>query len=104
MLFQISRSVCVCSLIVVLSVSNAVAQSADVDADALPEIPDEPKTIDPSATIPKALAVSATHDFSNSSLREVIDWLQEEHQLVVLLDRKALTEIAISPAEPVARL
>jgi hypothetical protein len=76
--------------------------SSTVSESRLPEIADEPKTIDPAALMPAELAVSATHDFSDSSLREVVDWLQDEHGLVVLLDKSALSEIGVAPAEPIS--
>lgn len=67
----------------------------------LPEIPDEPKTVDPATTMPAKLAKRATQDFSDSSLREVVDWLAKQ-DLVVLLDKNALSSVGISPAEPVS--
>ena len=70
--------------------------------DNLPKIADEPRAIDPSALLPPQLAKKATHDFSDSSLREVVAWLQEEQGMIVLVDKTALTEIGISPAEPVS--
>ncbi|MBN83152.1 MAG: hypothetical protein CMJ70_23715 [Planctomycetaceae bacterium] len=69
---------------------------------ALPKIADEPKAIDPSQLFAPQLVVKATQDFSDSSLREVVSWLQEEQEIVVLVDKKALNEIDISFAEPVS--
>ena len=69
---------------------------------ALPKIADEPKAIDPGQLFPPQLVVKATQDFSDSSLREVVSWLQEEQDIVVLVDKKALNEIGISFAEPVS--
>ena len=68
----------------------------------LPKIADEPKAIDPSKLLPPELVVKATQDFSDSSLREVVAWLQEEQGMVVLLDKKSLNEIGVSVAEPVS--
>jgi len=68
----------------------------------LPKIADEPRSIDPGEVLSDRLARKATMDFSNSSLREVVIWLQEKQELVVLVDGKALTKIGISPAEPVS--
>lgn len=68
----------------------------------LPTIADEPKTIDPVEVLPEQLAAGATHDFSDSSLREVVDWLRDEQRLVVLLDKKALAEIGVIEAEPIS--
>ena len=69
---------------------------------ALPKIADEPKAIDPSQLFAPQLVVKATQDFSDSSLREVVTWLQEKQDIVVLVDKKALTEIGVSFAEPVS--
>ncbi len=44
----------------------------------------------------------ATQDFSDSSLREVVQWLQDKQQPVVLVDKNALASIGISTAEPVS--
>lgn len=68
----------------------------------LPKIADEPKAIDPAKLLPSKLAEKATHDFSDSSLREVVGWLQENQGLIVLLDKAALNEIGVSPAEPIS--
>lgn len=68
----------------------------------LPEIADEPKTIDPATLMPASLAVSTTVDFSDSSLREVLEWLQNEHNLVVLTEKSALSEIGVLPSEPIS--
>lgn len=68
----------------------------------LPVIPDEPKTVDPGSLLPAQLAASATHDFTDSSLREIIEWLQKEQGLVVLLDTRALADLGLSAAEPVS--
>lgn len=68
----------------------------------LPEIADEPKAIDPSTLLPAQLVVKATQDFSDSSLREVVSWLQEEQNTVVLIDKNSLSEIGVSLAEPIS--
>ena len=78
---------------------EVVAQPAKI---VLPEIADEPKTIDPSRLFAPQLVVKATQDFSDSSLREVVSWLQEEQEIVVLVDKKALNDIEVSFAEPVS--
>ncbi len=68
----------------------------------LPTIADEPKTIDPAAFMPAKLAAKVTVDFSDSSLREVLTWLQEEQGLVVLLENDALSAIGVLPGDPVS--
>lgn len=71
-------------------------------APKLPEIVDEPKTIDAATLMPPKLAARATHDFADTSLREVVAWLQDEAGLVVLLNNAALAEIGVTPSEPVS--
>ncbi len=86
-----------------LSNTFIVAQQTNPDEEPpkIPEISDEPKTVDPADLAPKPLAVLATVEFNNSSLRELVTWL-EEQQLVVLLDNKALADEGISLGEPVS--
>ncbi|MBN1908197.1 MAG: hypothetical protein JW818_00525 [Pirellulales bacterium] len=67
-----------------------------------PKIADDPKTVDPATLMPAKLAKQATADFSNSSLREILEWLRTEHQIVALLDKAALDELGILPSEPVS--
>lgn len=81
---------------------EGVATTADAEPDEVPVIADEPKTVDPANLMPAELARNATQDFSDSSLREVVDWLQTEQGLVVLVDERALAEIGVSPAEPIS--
>ncbi len=69
---------------------------------ALPTISDEPTTIDPAAFMPAKLAAKVTVDFSESSLREVLTWLREEQELVVLLENDALSDIGVLPGDPVS--
>lgn len=96
-------SVLICLLTANLFAQPPAAEPALAKPDPpLPQIADEPKTIDPATLMPPALAVSATHDFSDSSLREVVQWLQDEHDLVVLLDGSSLSAIGISLAEPIS--
>ncbi|NQU25395.1 MAG: hypothetical protein HQ567_29265 [Candidatus Nealsonbacteria bacterium] len=68
----------------------------------LPAIADEPKTIDPAAFMPAKLAAKVTVDFSDSSLREVLTWLQEKQGLVVLLENDALSDVGVLPGDPVS--
>ncbi|NLE39643.1 MAG: hypothetical protein GX621_16615, partial [Pirellulaceae bacterium] len=100
------RRVGVLSLLLLLSAAMLrAADEASPPAQtppSLPAIADEPKTIDPAALMPAKLAARATVNFTDSSLREVIDWLRAECKLVVLLDEAALSEIDLAPSEPVS--
>lgn len=110
MSIQSGSRACGVLLLVCLFATNVVAQvtviksaKPEVKKEAkLPQIADEPKTIDPATLISPKLAINATHDFSNSSLREVVAWLQDKHGLVVLVDKNALSENGISLSEPVS--
>ena len=78
------------------------APPADAAAVDLPEIADEPKTIDPAALMPAKLTARATVDLSDVSLSEVVAWLRDEQELVVLLNRSALADAGVLPTEPVS--
>lgn len=68
----------------------------------LPEIADEPRFIDPATVMPAKLAAAATVDLSDSSLREVIEWLRSDQKLVVLTETNALAEAGVQPGEPIS--
>ncbi len=79
------------------------AQQAAVEAELkLPEIAEEPKTIDPATLMPAELSVAATVDLSDSSLAEVVGWLRDEQKLVVLLNSSTLSDINMLPSEPIS--
>ncbi len=81
-------------LIVSLAGSTACGQEAQ-----LPAIADEPKLVDPATLMPQKLAAPATVDFTDSSLRALVDWLRSEQGLVVLLEKNALSEIGVFPSD-----
>ncbi len=80
---------------------TATAKPAETKVDVpkveLPEIPDEPKTIDPAK-----LTARAKVDLSSASLTELVAWLREEQKLVVLLNQKALADADVLASEPVS--
>lgn len=79
----------------------ATGQEVAKEPVKVPEIPAEPRAIDPSGLMPKKLAIAATIRFDDSSLRELVTWL-ETQELVVLLNSRALSADAISLGEPVS--
>ncbi|QDT48056.1 hypothetical protein Pan258_20960 [Symmachiella dynata] len=97
-----------CGICLLLGLSAHWVQAAEDKPAAaatekkIPEISDEPRTVDPATLMPKKLAARATVDFSDSSLREVLDWLRDEQGLVVLLEKNALAEKGISLSEPLS--
>jgi len=59
------------------------------------EIADEPKAIDPVTLMPPALTKTVTIEFKKRPLRDIIKWLQQEQQLAVIVDTKALSDEGI---------
>jgi hypothetical protein len=82
--------------------SQATQPEPAEDTHQLPEIRDEPQTVDPASLMPEPLTVRVTADLSNSSLGEVANWLRDELGLAVLLKRNALDEVGVLPSEPVS--
>lgn len=89
-----------------LPAQEPVEKPADATATTIPPaaaivIADEPRTVDPATLVPPPLAVAVTVDFQETSLKDVIKWLQEEQKVGVLLDNKALSDARILLSEPV---
>lgn len=72
------------------------------EAPALPEIPDEPKTVDPATFMPPKLAEPVTVDFTDSSIGEVAEWIRTEHGFPVLIDERSLSDINVLISDPVS--
>jgi hypothetical protein len=72
------------------------------EAPALPEIPDEPKTVDPATFMPPKLAEPVTVDFTDSSIGEVAEWIRTEHGFAVLIDESSLGDEGILVSDPVS--
>ncbi len=93
-------------LVLTMSTTASYAAADDKPAAAVgvqvPEIADEPRLIDPATVMPAPLAATATVELSDSSLREVIQWLQVEQKLVVLTESSKLAEVGVQPGEPVS--
>jgi hypothetical protein len=88
--------------VVTISVAQETQQATAEASPKLPEIADEPKTIDPTTLMPDKLTTLATVDLSDSSLGEVMDWLRNEPKLVVRLNNSTLSEIGVLPSEPIS--
>lgn len=89
-----------------MSAQDPAGKPADATAAAVPPaaaivIADEPKTVDPATLVPAPLAAEVTVKFQETSLKDVVKWLQEEQTIGVLLDSKALSEARIQLSEPV---
>ncbi len=80
----------------------AGAVAAQEAAPKLPEIADEPKAVDPATLMPAKLAEPATVDLSDSSLRELAEWLQNERKIAVLLGERALRDVGESADMPIS--
>lgn len=68
----------------------------------IPEIADEPKTIDPAQFVHKQLAAPVTVKFEESSLREIGQWIRENQKIPVLFDNQALSEEGIPLGTPLS--
>lgn len=66
-----------------------------------PKIADEPRTIDPARLVHPKLAVKVTVTFTESSLREIAEWIAENQNIPVLLDEYGLSDAGIATGEPV---
>ncbi|MCR9198101.1 MAG: hypothetical protein NXI04_05630 [Planctomycetaceae bacterium] len=67
----------------------------------LPEIADEPASIDPATLVNSKLAEKVTVVFREAALSEVGEWIENNAGIPVLIDRKALELENISLSEPV---
>lgn len=99
---RIARLLCLFGVVFIASSLGAQPPTNEpVAVPEIPEIADEPKTVDPAGLVPDAIAARATVQFEDSSLRELVDWLRSQN-LVVLLDNRALNDEGISLGEPVS--
>ena len=91
-------------IFLLLPPGTSIAAEAEDSAPAstLPAIPQEPQTVDPASLVPEKLAVTATVDFEESSLREVAQWVQKHTGATVRLDQTALSDANIPLDAPVS--
>ena len=68
----------------------------------LPEIPDQPLTVDPATLVPQKLAAPATIEFDEASLRDIAAWIQQDRSIPVLFDNAALADARVPLGEPVS--
>ncbi len=76
--------------------------AATSSADELPQIQDTPKTIDPARILSEPLTKPVSGDFTESSLRELVEWLRDRNGLSVLVHERALNDAGVSLAEPLS--
>jgi hypothetical protein len=67
----------------------------------LPQISDEPRTIDPRQFLPESLRADATVDFQSRSLEELVDWLRERGVNVVV-QQSELANKGVMLADPIS--
>ena len=77
-------------------------QETETPPAAAIEIADEPVSISPSTLLPAPLTKSYKADFDETSLTDVIQWLEQEAKLTVLVDQRSLDEAGILPNELVS--
>jgi hypothetical protein len=95
---------CLCALLWFSTVAIRAQDTQPAPTQGTAEIPviaDEPQTVDPATFMPAPLAAPATVDFTDSSLSEVMTWLREKQNLVVLLENDALSDIGVLAGDPV---
>ena len=94
------------SLLPVLAPVDSIAQPTDLTTDqaapAIIEISDEPRTIDPATLVPDALAAKVTVEIDGVSIREVVDWLNENCELPVVIDERSFVDAGLSLNETVS--
>jgi mRNA-degrading endonuclease YafQ of YafQ-DinJ toxin-antitoxin module len=78
-----------------------VPQRPGAPAGTAIEISDEPKTIDPATLVPKEFSVPVTVSFQETSLKDVVAWLQNEQKLSTVLDTHALSDEGLLISEPI---
>ena len=72
------------------------------DRPAIPEIPAEPRFVDPTDFLPAKLTKRVTVDMRSASLTELAQWLQTAGELNVLVQLSELEEEGISPSDPIS--
>ena len=75
--------------------------TAELEAPKIPEIVDEPRTVDPATILPAAVVKPATVTFEETSLRDVAAWLQNEAGIPVFIDNAAIRDAGLLATEPV---
>ena len=81
---------------------NDEAEPAEAAETTLPEIPDEPKTVDPATLMPEKLATPVTVEFADSALTQVAEWVTTEQEITTLLDENELSDAGLLVSEPVS--
>ncbi|QDT32264.1 hypothetical protein [Thalassoglobus polymorphus] len=76
--------------------SPLYAQEATPERPKVPEIPDEPKTVDPVSLIHPKLAQKASVNFNNSSYEELREWLKKTTGLPVVIDEAEFSNEGLS--------
>lgn len=79
---------------------SIVAEAGDAPPASQIVIADEPTTVDPATIVPPKLTVPVTVKFEGQSLKEIVKWLQDEQQIVVVLEIRAFDEAGIPTNEP----
>jgi len=93
---------CVFQIETVLGQDNA-DQKDQEDAPSLKiKIADEPLAIDPTLTLPEELAARKTVKFEDQSLKDVVQWLQQETGFHVVLDSNSMSNAGILSSEPIS--
>ncbi len=99
-----SSSAVMRAVILLLLVVPRVAGAQEATEEATPKIPeiaDEPKTVDPATILPEAVTKTGTVSFEEAPLSDVAAWVQETTGVPVIIDRSALSGSGLLLTEPV---
>ena len=80
---------------------RAVCQEDDAPKIVIPVIADEPGAVDPATLVPESLAQNLTVEFTEASLSEVGNWIQQNAGIPVLFDQAAIAHPDKSRTVPV---
>lgn len=102
-IYHTARALTLCVLLVppISAIAQETQQPAASTEPEIPEISDEPRTINPATIVPEKLAAAATVVFTEASLREIAETIENDRGFPVLFDNAALSEERIPLGEPV---
>lgn len=82
--------------------SRALAQdTAESATPGIPEIADEPRTVDPATLVPPQVAKPVTLEFRDTMLRDVAKAIEQEARTPVVFDTQALANEGVLLSDPV---
>ncbi len=80
----------------------AQADAATPETPKIPEIANEPRTVDPATLVPEAVAKSVKLNFQETMLRDVATEIEEQAGVPVVFDTQALAAVGVLLSDPVS--